>query len=99
MVLDMLLGDTVTEVQLFLQVFADVYILALILYVLTSWIRVPYALSPVVRFLYDICEPYLRLWRRLLPMSMGAIDFTPTIAIIVLVVVSQVVISEIGRLH
>lgn len=99
MVLDAIFLDAVTEVQLFLQVFADVYVLALILYVLTSWIRVPYALSPVVRFLYDICEPYLRLWRRLLPMSMGAIDFTPTIAIIVFVVVSQVVIALVGRLH
>ena len=91
--------DAITEVQLFLQVFADVYILALLLYVLTSWIRVPYALSPVVRFLYDICEPYLRLWRRLLPMSTGGIDFTPMIAIFALVAVSQIVIALIGRLH
>ena len=91
--------DALTEIQLFLQVFADVYVLALVLFVLSSWIRVPYSLSPVVRFLYDICEPYLRLWRRLLPMSTGGIDFTPMIAIFALVAVSQIVIALIGRLH
>jgi YggT family protein len=91
--------DAISEIQLFLQVFADVYVLALFLYVLSSWIRVPYSLGPVVRFLYDVCDPYLRLWRRILPMSFGPIDFTPMIAIIALIVVSQIVIALIGRLH
>ena len=39
--------------------------LAILLYILTSWVRLPYSLEPVQRFLYDVCEPYLRLWRRI----------------------------------
>ena len=91
--------DAIGEVTLFIQVFSGVYVLALILYVLSSWIRVPYSLIPVARFLYDICEPYLRLWRRVLPMSFGAIDFTPMIAIFSLIIVTQIVVAVLDRLH
>ena len=91
--------DAITQVELFINVFVSVYLLAIFLYVLTSWFRVPYSLAPVQRFLYDICEPYLRLWRRILPMSFGPIDFTPMIAIIALIVLSQIVIAVLDRLH
>jgi YggT family protein len=82
----------------FVFVFATVYTLTLILYVLTLWVQVPYALKPVQRFLYDVCEPYLRLWRRILPFRAGPIDFSPMVAIIALGVFSQIVISILDRL-
>jgi YggT family protein len=91
--------DAITQVELFLNVFVSVYLLAVFLYVLMSWVRVPYSLNPVQRFLYDICEPYLRLWRRILPLSFGAIDFTPMIAIFALVAASQILIAILDRLH
>ena len=51
--------------------FIYVYMLLIIAYILTSWIRLPYSptLNRVQRFLYDVCEPYLRLFRRLIPAS------------------------------
>ena len=58
--------DALTEVELFIHVFVVVYILAILAYILTSWINLPYSLRGAQRFLYDVCEPYLRLWRRLL---------------------------------
>jgi YggT family protein len=91
--------DAITEVELFLNVFVSVYLLAIFLYVLSSWVRLPPALSPVQRFLYDICEPYLRLWRRILPFSFGAIDFTPMIAIFALIIAWRVVDAVLDRLH
>jgi YggT family protein len=81
----------------FVFVFATVYTLTLILYVLTLWVQLPYSLRPVQRFLYDVCEPYLRLWRRILPFRAGPIDFSPMVAIIALGVVSQIVISILDR--
>jgi YggT family protein len=81
----------------FIFVFATVYTLTLILYVLSSWVQLPYALKPVQRFLYDVCEPYLRFWRRILPFRAGPIDFSPMVAIIALGVISQVVISILDR--
>ena len=67
-----MLLDAVSEVELFVNVFFDVYMLAIFAYILTSWVQLPYSLRPVQRFLYDVCEPYLRLWRRILPFRVGA---------------------------
>ena len=90
--------DAVTQVELFINVFISVYALVVFLYVLTSWIRLPYSLNPVQRFLYEVCEPYLRLWRRVLP-SFGPLDLSPMVAIFALIVFGQIVIQLLDRLH
>ena len=86
-------GDAVSSVTTFIWAFTLVYTLTIIAYILTSWLRLPYSptLNRIQRFLYDVCEPYLRLFRRILP-SFGGIDLSPTVALIVLWVVSQIVI-------
>jgi uncharacterized protein YggT (Ycf19 family) len=89
--------DAAGAVARFIQVFAAVYGLTLIVYVLTSWVQLPYSLKPVQRFLYDVCEPYLRFWRRILPFRAGPIDFSPMVAIIALGLVSQIVASILNR--
>jgi uncharacterized protein YggT (Ycf19 family) len=66
--------------------------------VLTSWIRLPYSFNPVQRFLYEVCEPYLRVWRRFLP-SFGGLDLSPMVAIIALVLLGQIVVGLLDRLH
>jgi YggT family protein len=91
--------DAIDQVELFINVFVSVYLLAVFLYILASWLRLPYSLNPVQRFLSDICEPYLRLWRRILPMSFGPIDFSPMIAIFALVAISQILIAVLDQLH
>ncbi|HET7648508.1 MAG TPA: YggT family protein [Gaiellaceae bacterium] len=93
----MILLDTVTQVELFLNVFVSVYVLVIFLYVLTSWIQLPYSLRGVQRFLYDVCEPYLRLWRRILPMA-GPIDLSPMVAVIALIVAERIVVAILDRL-
>jgi YggT family protein len=94
----MTLLDALTQVGLFLDVFVGVYVLAIFLYILTSWIQLPYSLRPVQRFLYEACEPYLRLWRRVLPMA-GPIDLSPMVGSIALVVVERIVVSILDGLH
>ena len=90
--------DALTQVELFVDVFVTVYILAILAYILTSWIQLPYSLRGAQRFLYDVCEPYLRLWRRL-PLGAGPIDFTPMVAVIALILFDRVVIGVLERLH
>jgi YggT family protein len=90
--------DAITSAQEFVNVFIGVYVIAIILVVLTSWIRLPYAFDPAQRFLHDICDPYLRLWRRILP-SFGAIDISPMVAIVALGIADRIVTSVLGRLH
>jgi uncharacterized protein YggT (Ycf19 family) len=93
----MILLDAISQVELFLDVFVSVYVLAIFVYVLTSWIQLPYSLRSVQRFFYDVCEPYLRLWRRVLPMA-GPLDQSPIVAVLALVVVERIVIAILDRL-
>jgi len=93
--------DAVSSVQNFVRVFVYLYIFLILAYVITSWIRLPYSpwLNRIQRFLYDVCDPYLRLFRRILP-PLGPLDLAPMVAVIVLVVLEQVVVEGlIGRLH
>ena len=86
--------DTASSIALFVNIFVSVYILTILLYIILSWIRLPYSLQPVQRFLYDVCEPYLALWRRVLPfLRFGPLDLSPIVAVLALVVVRQVVVS------
>ena len=95
-----LLSDTVSNVQTFVSVFIYVYMLLLFAYVLLSWIRLPYSptLNRLQRFLYDVCEPYLRLFRRFIP-PVGAFDLSPIVAFAVLYLINRVVLTLLGRLH
>jgi uncharacterized protein YggT (Ycf19 family) len=82
------LGDSLAS---FVDVFILVYVLLILAYVLTSWIRLPYSpwLNRIQRFLFDVCEPYLRLFRRIVP-QVGPLDLSPMVAVIVLLVLQSV---------
>ena len=85
-----LLFDTATSVRRFVDVFIGVYVLLLFVYILTSWVRVPYApwLNRLQRFLFDVCDPYLRIFRRVLP-PLGPLDLSPMVAVITLIVIQR----------
>jgi YggT family protein len=95
-----LLADWVSSAQNFVQVFTLVYFLLIFAYILTSWIRLPYSiwLSRIQRFLYDVCEPYLRIFRRILP-PFGPLDLSPIVAIFVLWIASSLVVNLLGRFN
>ncbi len=94
-----MLLDATNEVELFVNVFVGVYVLAILAYIITSWVQLPYSLRPVQRFLYDVCEPYLRFWRRMLPFSAGGIDFSPMVAVAALIVLERIVIAILQSTH
>jgi YggT family protein len=69
-----------------------IYILLIVVYILFSWFQLPYNvwLGRIRGFLYDACEPYLRLFRGIVP-PLGGLDFSPAIAIIVLILAQRIV--------
>jgi YggT family protein len=46
-----------------------------------SWVNAD-SYNPIVRFLYDTTEPLMARIRRVLPLVMGGIDFSPMILIL-----------------
>jgi YggT family protein len=78
-----------------------VYLILLFARILLSWIpRMPYnvVLSSVVNFIHQVTDPYLNLFRRILPPIGGggfALDLSPIIAIIVLYIVRAIVVGAI----
>jgi YggT family protein len=95
-----LLYDAIDSVESFVRVFVYVYSLLILAYIITSWVRMPYSvwLNRIQRFLYDVCDPYLRLWRRILPMF-GPLDLSPVVGVAFLYVALAVVVSILDRLH
>jgi YggT family protein len=95
-----LLADAISQAENFISVFTTVYTLVIFAYIITSWLRLPYSpwLNRIQRFLYDVTDPYLRLFRRVLP-STGALDFSPILAVVVLWVVEQVLIRILEQFH
>ena len=93
-----LLADAVDSIQSFIGVFIFVYILLILAYIITSWIRLPYSpwLNRIQRFLYDVCEPYLRIFRRIIP-PLGPLDLSPMVAVITLIIVECLVAALLDR--
>lgn len=76
-----------------------VYIILILLNILISWVpRMPYspALRAVLDFITETTNPYLNVFRRVLPPIGGggfAIDLSPMIGLVVLFVVRAIVVG------
>jgi YggT family protein len=99
----MVLASARTQLADFLSALIYVYTLVIILYIViqllfAAGLRPPYSRTTdsVLGFLRDVCEPFLRLFRRLLP-SFGGFDFSPILAILTLQIVNSVVVA--GIIH
>ena len=74
---------------------------ALSLYMMICFVRIMLSwfpgaqYSPAGRFLSSLCDPYLNLFRRV-PLRFGAFDFSPALALCVLIALSSV-FSNIAR--
>jgi uncharacterized protein YggT (Ycf19 family) len=86
------LADVRTTIAHFVDVFLYVYIALIFAYILTTWLQLPHSsvLGRIQRFLFDVCDPYLRLFRRFVP-PVGPLDLSPMVAMLVLVVIDRVV--------
>jgi YggT family protein len=89
------------DVADYVDTLAIVYIVLIFVRILMSWIpRMPYNryLAAFLQFVSDVTDPYLNLFRRFLPMvrlGPGALDLSPIVATIVLIVVSSLVAGAI----
>jgi uncharacterized protein YggT (Ycf19 family) len=94
------LADAISAIENFVDVFIAVYILLIFGYIITSWVRLPYQpwLNRIQRFLFDVCEPYLRIFRRILP-PLGPLDISPIGSVFSLYFIDCVSKSILDQLH
>lgn len=95
-----LLADVISSVELFIEVFVSVYGLLILIYIILSWIQLPYSIwsARIQQFLRDVCEPYLGIFRRFIP-PLGPLDLSPMIGLLFLLVVEQVAVNILDRFH
>jgi YggT family protein len=76
-----------------------VYLVLIFIRIIMSWIpRMPYNryLAAFLKFVSDVTDPYLNLFRRILPpvrMGPGALDLSPIVATFVLLIVGTIVVN------
>ena len=97
----LVLATARSQIADYVGALVNVYTLLIIAYILVNLYfafggRVPYARwsSALIGFLRDVCEPYLAIFRRFIP-SIGALDFSPVVAIFVLQIVGNLIASAI----
>jgi uncharacterized protein YggT (Ycf19 family) len=93
---------TRTNVADYVSALIYVYIVLIFIHILLTMLfsfglRMPYArwTDGVLGFLRDVCDPYLRVFRRFIP-GMGALDLSPMVAIIVLYVIRTLLVDVIS---
>ncbi|MDQ4071799.1 MAG: YggT family protein [Actinomycetota bacterium] len=90
------------DVARYVNVLFTVYIALIFIRIVLSWIpRMPYnpVLRAVVGFVGDVTDPYLNLFRRILPpvrLGPAALDLSPIVGIFLLVIVQGIVVSLIA---
>jgi YggT family protein len=97
-----LLAITRDDVAGYVSAIFLVYFILIFIRILLSWVpRMPYYpwLRVTVDFIHQVVDPYLNIFRRVIP-PLGAggmgIDISPILAIIVLAIVSRVVVALIA---
>ena len=97
--MSLLLALTRNDIADYVNALFLVYLVLIFVRVLLSWIpRIPYNpyLRAVVDFVHQETDPYLNLFRRVIPPVGGrglALDLSPILAIVVLLIVQAVVVG------
>jgi YggT family protein len=95
------LAITRADVADYVNTLVLVYLVLIFIRILMSWIpRMPYNryLAAFLKFVSDVTDPYLNLFRRILPpvrMGGAGLDLSPIVATFVLIIVSTLVVSAI----
>ncbi len=94
-----LLASVRTEVADYLSTLITVYTLLIVAYIVIQLlfafgVRPPYSRASdlVIKFLSDVCEPFLRIFRRVIP-RIGPFDFSPVVAIVVLEILNSLLVQ------
>lgn len=101
----MIVALTRTDIASYVSALVWIYTILILIRILVTWaVMVPFVVemlqNPVMRtivgFIEDITEPYLALWRRIIPplrAGPGLIDVSPILAIFALGLVGNLIVA------
>jgi YggT family protein len=98
----LVLASVRSDIANYVATLFTVYIVLILIRIVLSWFpRIPYYrwLDLVLRFVNDVTDPYLNIFRRFIPpirLGPGALDISPIIAILVLTLVARIVVPLIS---
>lgn len=70
------------------RLFFSIYIMLIFIRVIFAWLR-PNMFNPIVRFVYGLTDPYLRLFAGVRFLRVGTLDFTPLLAFYILYLMQE----------
>lgn len=91
------LAVTRNDIADYVNTLVLVYLVLIFVRIILSWIpRIPYNrfLNAFLKFVTDVTDPYLNLFRRILPpvrLGPGALDLSPIVATFALIIVGTIV--------
>ena len=94
----MTLAITRTDIANYVSTLIWIYTILILIRILLTWVpRMPYnpVLNSVIRFVEDVTDPYLAIFRRFIP-PLGMIDISPIVAILALGLVGNLVVAAIA---
>lgn len=71
---------------------ANFYVMVIFVYVIMTWFPLTGIVEDIHKVLGSVCEPYLGLFRKIIPPVGGTLDFSPIIAIVVLQLVVRLIV-------
>ena len=80
----------------FVKYLFNFYEYSMLAYILTSWFP-QIKNNFIVEFLEAICEPYLKIFRKIIP-PFGMLDISPIVALVVLSVIENLIIVLLFKL-
>lgn len=82
------------NLRAFVSALFYIYYILIIIRVIFSWVGLPSNRTALAlyRFVYDVTEPYLGLFRRFIPLA-GPIDFSPLVGLLVLSIIQGIVLN------
>jgi YggT family protein len=82
----------------FVRLLFSIYIILIFIRILFAWLR-PNMFNPIVRFVYRLTDPYLKLFAGLRYLRIGTLDFSPILAFYVLYLLQELSYNLILRGH
>jgi len=77
---------------LFIDILAEIIVLAILIRVIMSWIRPMGSKGTLGTFIFEITEPLLSFFRKVIP-RIGMLDISPIVALLVIEFIRSLLLS------